>query len=364
MNNAKSGTYYDVAEDLKRYPKAWCYIIIGGRNTGKTYGALMDCLKENKKHVFIKRCNNDVNMLCAGNHLGEKAGGYEVDLSPYKSINRDTGENIKAFKIDEGLGSFYRTDDEGGASGAPIGYLLSLAAIHKYKGFDMSDAEELIFDEFIPQPWERVNRKEGEQVMELYKTVARDRTLRGRSELKLICLANAVNVFNYTCEVLEITDIVADMSVRKRETFYDEDRGIFIRILKTSEEMMNNEQKTGIYKAMKDTAWGHMAFSNEFAYNDFTNVGKIPLKSFKPMIELKYKNKCFYIYVNEDKGYYMCKSPAKCPMSYDLNTDAGQISFYYDHAVDLRNELATGRMMFQKYSMYDLILNYKKRFKT
>ncbi len=364
MSKRKSGIYYNIADDLRDYPDAWCYIVIGGRNTGKTYGALMDCLKENKKHVFIKRCNNDVNMLCAGNHLGEKGGGFEVDLSPYKSINRDTGENIKAFKIDEGLGSFYRCADDGGAAGVPLGYLLSLSAIHKYKGFDMSDAEEVIFDEFIPQPWERINRKEGEQVMELYKTVARDRTLRGRSELKLICLANAVNVFNYTCEVLEITDIIADMSIKHQEVLYLDQRGILIRILKTSDEMMDAEKKTGIYKAMHDTAWGHMAFSNEFAYNDFTAINKNALKGYKPMIQLTYKNKCFYIYLNESSGWYMCSSRCNAPVTYDLNTDAGQIAFYYDYAIDLRNEIVVGRMKFEKYSMYDMILNYKKRFKT
>ena len=128
--------------------------------------------------------------------------------------------------------------------------------------------------------------------MDLYMTVARDRHLRGKPELKLICLANATNVFNYTCEVLEVTDIIADMTVKKREVFYDEDRCIFIRLLKTPEEMLEDDKKTGMYKSMYNTAWGRVAFENEFAYNDFTNVGKIALKGFKPMIELKYKNKC------------------------------------------------------------------------
>lgn len=356
--------YYSIRDDIDDYPDAWCYLVCGGRKTGKTYGALLDCLDHNMKHVFLKRCNNDVNMLCAGNHLGEKGAGYEVDLSPYKAINRDTGEHIKAYKIDEGLGGFYRATDDGSAGGAPVGYVLSLAAVHKFKGFDLSDCDELIFDEFIPQPWERVNRKEGEQVMDLYMTIARDRHLRGKPELKLICLANAVNVFNYTCEALEVTDIIADMNIRKKETFYDADRGIFIRLLKTPEEMMEDDKKTGIYKAMHNTAWGHVAFDNEFAYNDFTNVGKLALKQFKPVVLLKYKNKCFYIYLSESKGYYMCTSPAKCPIEYDLNTDVGQIGFYYDFALDLRNECVMGRMMFEKYTMYDMIINYKKRFKV
>lgn len=360
----KSKRYYSIRDDLNDYPDAWCYIICGGRKTGKTYSALLDCLNNNMKHVFLKRCNNDVNMLCAGNHLGEKGADYEIDLSPYKAINRDTGEHIKAYKIDEGLGGFYRSTEDGSAGGSPVGYVLSLAAVHKFKGFDLSDCDEMIFDEFIPQPWERTNRKEGEQVLDLYMTVARDRHLRGKPELKLICLANATNVFNYTCEVLEVTDIIADMTVKGREVFYDEDRGIFIRLLKTPEEMLEDDKKTGMYKSMYNTAWGRVAFNNEFAYNDFTNVGKLALKQFKPVVSLKYKNKCFYIYLSESKGYYMCSSPAKCPIEYDLNTDVGQIGFYYDFALDLRNECVMGRMMFEKYTMYDMIINYKKRFKV
>ena len=28
--------YYDIEDDLREYPDAWCYIVVGGRNTGKT----------------------------------------------------------------------------------------------------------------------------------------------------------------------------------------------------------------------------------------------------------------------------------------------------------------------------------------
>lgn len=363
MSKPNYGIYYDVEADLKNYPDAWCYIIVGGRNTGKTYGALKYHLLANKKHVFIKRCNNDVNLLCAGNTLGEKAADYDLDLSPYKSINRDLGENIKAYKIDEGLGAFYRPNEEGKAAGSPVGYLLSLSAIHKYKGFDLSECDSIIFDEFIPQPWERVSRKEGEQIMELYKTVSRDRTLRGRDELKLICLANAVNVFNYTCDIMEVTDIIADMSIHKQETLYLDDRGIFIRVLETPPEMMEAERKTGLYKSMGQTAWGRMAFGNEFAYNDFSNVKKLPLKNYRPMIELSYRGKAYFIYENES-GFYMTYSRSKCPIKYDLDKEMGQKAFYFDQVIDLINASIDGHMTFEKYSMYDMIINYKKRFKV
>ena len=361
MTKSSKGPYYSIDWDLESCPDAWCYIIVGGRNTGKTYSALTTYMQRSEPVVFLKRHNKDIDLLCAGNQLGNKAAAYEVDLSPYKPINRDFGTRIKAFKISDGLGAFYDTDEEGSAIGLPKGYLLSLFAIGKYKGFDLSECSAIIFDEFIPQPWDRADRKEGDQLMELYKTVSRDRTLRGRPELKLICLANAVNIFNYTAETLEITDLIADMSIHHRPVFYQEERGILIRILETPDEMMAAEQKTGIYKAMEGTAWGRMAFGNEFAYNDFSNIGKVALKGFRPIVELKHRMKTFYIY-QSDTGFYMCRSRGKCGQSYNLNTEMGQRAFYYDYVITLLSACIDGRMRFETYSMYDMIVNYKKRF--
>lgn len=353
--------YYDIREDYNRYSDAWCYIIIGGRNTGKTYGTLEMFREDNEPTIFTKRTNEDIDTICAGNALGKKAAEYEVDLSPYKAINRDKGCHIKAYKIKNGLGGFYESNDEGSATGKPISYAVSLYAVNKIKGFDLSEAVAMIFDEFIPQPWERINRKEGEQLMDLYKTVARDRTLRGKPELKLICLANAVNVFNPVCEILEITDKISEMAARKIETYYDEEKRIFIRMLHTSEEMIEAEKKTGIYKAMANTNWGRMAFENEFGYNDFSQIRHVALKGYRPICSLTHKLKTWYIYC-DDTQYYMCSSPAQVKESYDLNTESGQKSFYYDRVIDLQERTIEGRMWYDKYTMYDLIMNYKKRF--
>ena len=353
--------YYNIEDDIKAYPGAWCYAIVGGRNTGKTYGTLKYHLLEKLTTCFLKRTNKDVDLLCLGHRLGEKSGNYEVDLSPYKSINRDLGTHVMAYKIDDGLGAFYE-DVDGSPSGKPKSYLLSLNAVHKYKGFDLSECYSITFDEFIPQNYERVSSKEGEQLMELYKTVARDRVERGKEELKLFLLANAVNVFNYTFDVLEITDVVAEMSIKHQHTLYIEDRGIFIRLLETPEEMMQYEKQTGIYRAMGGTAWGRMAFGNEFAYNDFSNIKRVSLKNYKPLIELNYRSKTFYIYVG-NSGYYMTTCKNKMPFVYDLDKEMDQRRFYYEQCIDLLNASIEGRMYFDTYSMYDLIVNYKKRFK-
>ena len=56
--------YYDFKEDYKKYPNAWCYIIIGGRKRGKTYSVLKSCYEDKRKFTFVKRTNEDINLIC------------------------------------------------------------------------------------------------------------------------------------------------------------------------------------------------------------------------------------------------------------------------------------------------------------
>lgn len=353
--------FYNIADDLAAYPDAWAYVIIGGRNTGKTYSTLTHYYDEEKKIIFVKRTNEDIDTLTSGNKLGQKGTEYDLDISPYADINIDRGTEVKAFKVRAGLGAFYNTVDNE-AKGSPIGFLASLSRVSRIKGFGgLQICSAMVFDEFIPQPWDRVDKKEGDQLMELYKTVARAKFIKYGEELKLILLANAVNIWNPTCETLELVDIISNMCAKHQETCYLEEQKIFIRILETPPEILEKEKQSGIYKTMKNTAWGRMAFGNEFAYNDFSNIKKTALKGYRPMIKLKYKGKEFFIYQNET-SFYMCTAKNKCAIVYDLNKEMGRKAFYYDYAIDLLAACIEGRMKFEKYSMYDLIVNYKKRF--
>ncbi len=361
--------YYRVFDDVERFPDAWAYIVVGGRNVGKTYGALDELLIKKIPYIFIKRTNEDVKLLCSKG----KVKGQKVDVSPYKSINRDRGCNIQAFPIEKGLGGFYPTQDSE-ISGEMVGYLLSLYAAGKYKGSDFSECDFTVFDEFVPQPWERINRKEGEQLADLIKTVSRDRVLRGRPELKLLAFANAVNVYNPTCEFLGLTNDIAMMSQLQKVKdedgnaqtcyMYDKQRKIFVRVLPTPEEMMNAEKNTGLFATLHETEWGRMAWGNEFAYNDFSCVKKLSLKKAKPLCSITHKNKTYYIY-NTESGKYMCSSKFnQRTASYNLNRESEVKRFYYSEVMYFMDDVIEGRMFFEQYSMYDLIFNYKLRFKV
>lgn len=361
--------YYNIFDDIAAYPDAWAYMIVGGRTTGKTYGALKGCYLDKIKFIFAKRTADDVKLMCSGVKMAKGTEDKEdPDFSPFKPINRDLGCNIKAYPLYDGLGCFYDTwtDEKGNEypTGAPIGNIIGLNVASKFKGFDMSDCDYLIFDEFIPRKWERINRGEGDLLMDLYYTVARDRILRGHKPLKLLALANAVNLSNPLSNTMEITDVMADMQIKGQDTLYDEDRGIFIRLLQGTDDFRKALENDPVYKAMGHTAWGQMAYDNQFAYDDLSSVGKTQLKGYKPVCSFMYKKGVHYVYQNQGK-YFICHSAFndKSKPFYDLNRENDQKRFYLEFAIDLRSECINDNVKFTNYSMYDLIVNYHKVFK-
>lgn len=357
--------YYDIQEDLKEYKDCWCYCIVGGRNTGKTYSSLKDAKINNKGFIFIKRTNLDVNNLCAGGHVHSQKldMDFDFDLSPFADLNADMGWNVKANKIYDGLGGFWDYNDSNELlSGKPIGYIFSLNRVAKFKGFGgLRDCEEMIFDEFIASPWERISREEGNQVLELYKTVSRDREHRGKPPLKLICLANANDISNPLFNTLQITDDVAKMVEDGKE--YLCIRGILIHLIKDSDEFYEKEASTKIYEAMHDTVWGRMAFDNEFSRNDFSNIVKNQnLKRAIPICSIRFDNEMWYIW-KRDEYYLINTSKHSAAAFYDLNREGDRRKFYYNEVCYIIDAVADGRAEFKTFRMFDVIYHFKDNFK-
>lgn len=350
--------YYHFEDDLQVYPEAWCYIVWSKRGPGKTYSSLWYALQQHLPIIYMKRTNEDVDFLCERDEHG-------FDASPYVPINRDKKTNVKAKKISKGLGGFWQFEaDENGKecpSGLPVSYLLSLNSIKRYKGFDFSQCEWVLLDEFIPQLGERISRKEGEMLLDLYMTVARDRQKRGRVPLKLVLFANAEEISTPITNTLEVVDIMADLNASGKTHYYDADRGIMLHHITNEEIPIDESEKVGIYNAMINTNWGRKSFEGEFANNDFSNVQKMSIRGMSPYIQLHVGTHDHYIYLNKNNGkYYMCSKKGKCLFYYDLNRENDQKLFYADHNVDLWDACVHNMMKFEKYSMYDLIMNYKK----
>lgn len=351
--------YYHFEDDLLNYNEAWCYAVWSPRGSGKTYSALKYSLENKIPIIYMKRTDDDVDIITMRTDVQED----DFDPSPYAPINRDTGSNIKAVKLHGGFGAFYRHNDEGLPYGEAVSYIISFNQIKKYKGFDFSKVEWIVFDEFIPQAGELCRKTEGEKLLDLYMTIARDRQKRGRGVLRLVMFANAEEISTPVTNELEIVDAMADLNASGETHQYLEERDILLHHITEKEFPRKEEEKKGIYKGMYGTAWHAKAFGGEFTNNDFSNVTKRTLKRSRGFIKLHYKTHDYYIYLNNDNGmYYMTSTPTRCMFEFNLNRENEQKLFWSQYGVDLRFSCIEERMKFERYTMYDLIVNYKKFF--
>lgn len=357
LNEDYKDGYYHTSEDLKEYPEAWLYFIWSKRGPGKTFSALRYMIAIQTMFIYMKWTNDDIDLLCQKGYKGDSS----FDPSPFKPINRDFGCNIRPYKLREGLAGFYEFID-GEPTGPVLGYCLSLNACLRYKGFDFSECDYIILDEAIIKKGMVVKRASGEMLLDFYMTVCRDRIKRGRGDLKMIMLSNADDISGPITNVLNIVDNIAVMNVNGIDKYYDSERGIFLHHI-NAEEIKDNFDQMGIYKAMKDTDWGEVAFSGTFANNDFSNVSRNNLKRYKCMIHLIYRRKDIYLYLNQDTGqWHFSGSRNKAVLEYNLDRENDQKRFYQEYGIDIRLACIENRVTFDKYSYYDMFINYKKYF--
>lgn len=347
--------YYHVGKDIESYPDAVVIIVWSRRGPGKTYSALRYPYHKFRT-LYMKRTNKDVKTIC------EYAGDIDFDPSPWAPLNRDFNINVKPRLLKDGLGAFYDSDPEGKPVGPVVNYVASLNAIKTLKGMDLSEAEWIIFDEFIPQAGEVVKRAEGEMLLDLYETVNRDRRKRGRPGLKLILFANAEEISTHITNALEVVDTMAEMQASGQNILYDETRGILFHHITDEELPRTDLELHDMYRVMKGTAWADKSFGGQFSGNDFSAVKKLSLKHMRCLYHLHYRRlNNAYIYLNnKDGSFYMSSIPGRYITSYDLDRENQQKKFYFDHVLDLREACINDRFLFEKYSYYDLIINYTK----
>lgn len=362
MNDLKIDyeSYYFACDPFIEAAKAWgcwCLIIVGARNRGKTYSALKYALDRKEQIIFCKRTADDVQLLCAAG----KNDDFDDDLSPYADLNDDLGCNIKPHSIYNGVASFNNIID--GKPSFKAGYCFAISMVAKYKGFGgLRKCKYLIFDEFIPAPWERTFTKlEGESVLDLYKTASRDREERGNEPMLLICLANANNLSNQMFNALEITDEVADMAIN-HEDIRKIGRKLVVLVDDDKLAIAKEQEKTLIYDDMKDTVWGQVTFNNEFARNDLTCVRVRSIKGMKCRCKVLFKNETWFIY-QKDGEFYVCDSNSnQYQRDYSLYIESDVKHFYLRDGVAVIDAYYKGKASFQKFRMYDVIIHFKKFF--
>lgn len=318
-------------------------VIIGKRQVGKTYGVLSYMLETDKRFILLRGVKTELEMLKRNvNSPFEKIKGYEGRIL----FESETEYTASIIRID--------TDKDGNEIKTNIGMAAALSSIGRIRGFNGDIYTDVVYDEFIPESHLLKVRHGDDAFNNMYTTVAGNRELEGRPPLRVWLLANSNNLDNDILKALNITDIVERMSLRGEESRILKDRGIMI-LLPDSTVITEKRKQTALYRAIGgESKFARMAFGNEFAYNDYTDVGAKPIKEYKPLItigriviHLHKSDKTLYV-----TDFMKCKTPHSYP-----DTDYGRMTFAKDFP-EIRAAYMRGRMTFQNMTIKNQFLDF------
>ena len=351
--------YYDFFEDERKYPDAVVYVVMSQRGVGKTYGFLKGINDRGKRGIYMKRTIDDVCTICSGDDV--------ADINPYKPINVDTGTKIKPKLLNKkGIGYFadYNILDENN-NPKFVSYICAMNALKTIRGMDAQDADYMVLDEFVPTEGDlSVRHSEGSQLLSCYMSFNRRREDKGYPSLKMVLFSNCDDIMCPIVDTLEIADQIADLAESGEAYFYDKDRRILIHHITDAEVPQTEETKNGMYAVMKGTAWASANFGGNFANNDFSKVDTRMIRHSRCYIKLHYKNKDIYGYENADSGkLYFCYTPHQTRNFYNLDKESDRLRYMHFENAMIRSAIMNDEAYFQKYTMYDLCLNFAKKFR-
>ena len=260
--------------------------IVGGRATGKTYGALSTVLDDHIKFMLMRRTQAQADLI------------NKPDFSPFKPVCDDRHIEITTASVSK-YNAKFMLDDE------TIGYTCALSTIANMRGFSAEDIKLLLYDEFIPEKHERPIKAEGAAFLNAVETIGRNRELKGLKPLTVLCMANAFNIANPIFLELGLVGIAEKMKQNGRELYIDRDRSILI-LFPDSDKIKKEKSKTSLYKLTEGSEFKAMALNNDFIYNPTENIKSMPLREFNPVVTVgeitiyKHKSKRLY-YVSEHR---------------------------------------------------------------
>ena len=345
----KSG-YADMAK-IMALPYPFIFVV-GGRGTGKTYGAckvLLD-LPEEEKFLFMRRTGDEAELISS------------MDFSPFKPVISDEPDkyppmitgNIQRVK---GITASWRAEpDESGtlkAVGKPRGYFGALTTIYKTRGFSMEDVSVLLYDEFIPEKHVHAIRNEGECFLNAVETVSRNRELKGRKPLKVVCLSNANKLSSPLFVSLGIMENVERMIMRNQTECFLPERGIAILRLQDS-KISQAKATTALYKAANSKDFVDMALKNDFDSSTNLYIKREPIEEYRIIASLD--NDVFIYRHKSAPRYYVSRHKRGTPKYNYLLDDLSVRRLKREQAVFFDAWLR-GRVSFEDYYTKYMLTN-------
>lgn len=280
-------------------------MVIGARGCGKTYGTLK-ALAGKELFIYFRRTQRIVELIT------------DPALHIFKRFNTDTGREIRP-EYSKGIGRFYENDKL-------IGYAAALSTFASVRGFDGSDCTVCVYDEFIPEPTERLTFNAYTALLNAYETINRNRELEGRPPLKLLLLSNSDRIYSDIVAGFGVGDKLLYMQETGTEELQASPELLLIR--PRGETFEEEKAKTAIYRAAAGGSFADVALHNLFPIEDRQRVGIRPLKEYKAVAMIHgiiiYRHKT-------DGSYYVTDKLSGAPKAYDA-TEADRRRFLREQA--------------------------------
>lgn len=319
----------------------------GGRGTGKTYGGLKYCIENKKIFVYMRSLQAQVDTIKI------------PELSPFKKLNKDMGWNIYPKSIGKNVAAFYHThkDEKGNYvyEGELLGYAIALNTFANLRGFDASDVEVGIYDEFIPEKRERKVENAGYSFKNAYETMNRNRELDGEEPIQFLLFSNSENL---SCNMFienNLMEKVSSMSLKKQSVSILSERSIGLFNLYDS-PISQKKAETVLYKMSGEKSnFNSMALGNEFYSADYSNIRSLSLKTVVPICRVD----AITIYSQKSNSkFYVSRHHSGNPPAYDA-TDKDITAFRRDY-IYLWDRYLSNLIEFEDITSKSLFENYFK----
>ena len=270
-------------------------LTIGGRGTGKTYGAIKYLLESGTLFIYLRRTDAQMQLVS------------KAEFSPIIKIGLDLGMLLVTAPLSKYASGVYRCSDDGKPLGKPVAIVMALSTIANARSFDASEVKVILYDECIPEKHERTISHEAEAILNCYESVDRNRQLDGKPPVKLVCLANANNLEAPVLQALGCIKTLDSMRKKKQNQRIDKSTGLSIYLLNDS-PISAEKRETALYRlTLGQGDFTDMAIQNSFSADNYTDIAQRPLTEYIPVAAIGqiclYRHKHNYTwYVSEKRS--------------------------------------------------------------
>lgn len=248
---------------------------VGNRSAGKSYYWKRYCirrfLKNDEQFIYLRRNQNDIDLTIKNffDDISHEFVGYGFEVEGNRLyLTQGDGKEKERFHC---------------------GYAFALSILQKVKSMPMEKVNTIFFDEFIPENLQYLKPSEPSyepnQLTSLFMTVARGREKPIREDVKIICVANAISLYNPYFSTYGI-------DLAEKTKFKDKHKSVYAEKI-TNTAVADEIRKSKVGGFLTCTSYGAYALENISFKDIYTHIERKPIKSVRR----------FCLYMN---GWYTC----------------------------------------------------------